>query len=245
MNESELIDLLYGGMDQLGPGSDRDTLTVLEMLPRKSFATVVDAGCGTGRQSLVLARQLGTVVHAVDNHAPFLTRLEERARAAGVDHLVRPRCLDMAAIPDAFPKIDLLWSEGAANSIGFTHALERWREALAPDGLLVVSELTWLKDQAPADVEQFFRAEYPDMRTVDEILKVIGEAGYDLFGSHPLPHDAWVDGYYAVLEPRAQALLDHPEPSARALAAGTLEEIRVFGIAEDSYGYTFFVLQKR
>ena len=52
-------ELLFGGMEKLGPGSDNDTRKVLEKLPKKGFRLVVDAGCGSGRQTLVLAKALG------------------------------------------------------------------------------------------------------------------------------------------------------------------------------------------
>ncbi|HKB36068.1 MAG TPA: class I SAM-dependent methyltransferase, partial [Gemmataceae bacterium] len=89
MNDSNPIDLLFGGMEKLGPGSDDDTRHVLRLLPRQKFGVVVDAGCGSGRQTLALAQELGTAVHAVDSHAPFLSDLERRAAEAGVAHLVQ------------------------------------------------------------------------------------------------------------------------------------------------------------
>jgi hypothetical protein len=55
MNETNPIDLLFKGMEKLGPGSNFDTLKVLNMLPREDYGVIVDAGCGTGRQTLVLA----------------------------------------------------------------------------------------------------------------------------------------------------------------------------------------------
>jgi trans-aconitate methyltransferase len=79
MNGSNPIDLLFGGMEKLGPGSDADTRHVLELLPKRRYRIVVDAGCGTGRQTLVLARELGTCIHAVDSYEPFLKDIVCRA----------------------------------------------------------------------------------------------------------------------------------------------------------------------
>ena len=82
MNEANPIDLLFGGMEKLGPGSNFDTLKVLNMLPKEIHGVIVDAGCGTGRQTLALAKQLQTLVHAVDSYEPFLASLET-ARQGG------------------------------------------------------------------------------------------------------------------------------------------------------------------
>lgn len=45
---------------------------VLRLLPTCEPRLIVDAGCGTGRQTLVLAREPGTVIDAIDSHSPFL-----------------------------------------------------------------------------------------------------------------------------------------------------------------------------
>ena len=60
MNEINPYELIFADMQKLGPGSDEDTLHVLESLPTDRFGTIVDAGCGTGRQSLTIARRLNS-----------------------------------------------------------------------------------------------------------------------------------------------------------------------------------------
>ena len=244
MNCSDPVGLLFGGMEKLGPGSNADTLHVLGLLPKQGFRVVIDAGCGTGRQTLVLAKELCTLVHALDSHEPFLSDLVQRTGDAQVGHLVRAHCMDMKDIPQAFQGIDLLWSEGDAYNIGFRNALVTWAPALTRDGIAVVSELSWLKEQAPDAVREFFRSGYPDMRSVRDNLAVAESAGYKVVTTYTLPRGAWVNGYYDMLAPRAKALLDHPDPRVRDFAAETVQEIEVFQCSEDSYGYVFYVLER-
>ena len=238
------IELLFGGMDKLGPGSDEDTRRVLDLLPRRTFETVVDAGCGTGRQTLTLARELGTTVHAVDTHEGFLSGLASRANERGLGDLVETHAMDMAAIPQAFAAVDLLWSEGSAYNIGFAHALTLWAKAIVPGGFAVVSELSWLDDAPPQAVKAFFAAAYPDMRRVVENVATAERAGYSLLATHVLPDETWVAGFYDVLEPRAKRLMDHEDAQVRGFAEETLQEIDVFRRKEGSYGYVFYVLQR-
>ncbi|UCG14972.1 MAG: methyltransferase domain-containing protein [Deltaproteobacteria bacterium] len=231
-------------MEKLGPGSNSDTLKVLDMLPKSVHEVIVDAGCGAGRHTLALANELQTPVHAVDSYEPFLASLTQRAKEAGIEHLVQTHCMDMADIPNTFREIDLLWPEGAAYNIGFPHALKTWHSAVKSSGFAVVSELSWLRDDVPVEVRQFFQAGYPDMRSVNENRSVAQDAGYNVLTTHTLPRETWVEGYYDILEPRAKALLDHLDKVVRDFAAETLEEIRIFGCSEDSYGYVFYVMQK-
>src|SRR6266704_3820020 len=117
------VDLLFADMDKLGPGDDSVSLYVLRSLPEHRFEVVVDAGCGAGRQTFVLADELKTLVHAVDSYQPFLDRLRHRAKEKNLAQLVRTHWMDMKDIPRVFPTIDLLWAEGAAYNICFANAL--------------------------------------------------------------------------------------------------------------------------
>ncbi len=231
-------------MAKLGPGDDAHTRRALRSLPKRRFEVVVDAGCGAGRQTLVLARELATRIHAVDAHMPFLDDLGKRALDARLDHLVQAHCMDMKDIPRAFPRIDLLWSEGAAYSIGFANALRVWAPAIAPGGFAVVSELSWLREEAPDAVREFFQVGYPDMQSIGRNIEVAQASGYEVLETSVLPAEAWVDGYYEILEPRARALADHPDEDVRAFALETVREIEIFRRSEGSYGYVFYVLRR-
>jgi len=238
------VDLLFADMDKLGPGDDNLTLYVLRSLPQHSFEVVVDAGCGAGRQTLVLASELKTLIHAVDSHQPFLDRLKHRAKKKGIAQLVRTHCMDMKDIPTIFPKIDLLWAEGAAYNIGFANTLTTSAKVIKPDGFAVVSELCWLREQVPDAVKEFFRSGYPEMQSVPENIAIAEHAGYKLFNTYRLPKETWVKDYYDILEPRAKSLVNHSDVAVRDFAVETLKEIETFKISEDSYGYVFYLLQR-
>ena len=244
MSNNDPIELLFGGMEKLGPGDNANTLLVLDLLPRRNFSLVVDAGCGSGRQTLTLAKALRTLIHAVDVYEPFLKELTRRAQEAGLEHLVKPYCMDIQDIAKTFQDIDLLWAEGAAYNIGFAHALTSWASSIKPEGFLVVSELSWIREQIPDRVKAFFKSGYPDMQSVHRNIELAKDAGYKVLNLHTLPQESWVEGYYDILRPRAKALLDHANASVRDFAAETLTEIEIFELSQDSYGYVFFVLQR-
>jgi SAM-dependent methyltransferase len=245
MNTPNPIDLLFAGMDKLSPGDDSLSLYVLRSLPEHRFEVVVDAGCGAGRQTFVLANELKTPIHAVDSYQPFLNRLRQRAKEKRVAQLVRTHCMDMKDIPSVFPTIDLLWAEGAAYNIGFANALATWAKAIRPYGFAVVSELCWLRaDKIPDAVREFFQSGYPEMQSVEQNIETAEESGYELFNTYTLPKETWVKDYYDILEPRAKSLVSHSDFAVRDFAVETVKEIETFKIAEDCYGYVFYVLQR-
>jgi hypothetical protein len=152
--------------------------------------------------------------------------------------------MDMKDIPGVFQNIDLLWSEGAAYNIGFSSALTIWASAIRPGGFAVVSELSWLREQVPDAVRDFFLSGYPEMHPVYQNIAIARNAGCKVLGTYTLPEEAWMEGYYEILEPRAKGLANHPDSSVRDFAADTLKEINVFQRSEGSYGYVFYVLQR-
>jgi hypothetical protein len=173
-----------------------------------------------------------------------LNDLNQRAQSAQLADLVRTQRANIQDLPTLFPHIDLLWSEGAAYNIGFANALTIWATAIAPDGLAVVSELSWLDEPVPTPVVTFFNSCYPAMQSIAQNQAVAETAGYRVLNIYILPQAAWVEGYYDVLAPRAQALVRHPDSSVRDLALATLQEIEIFSCAENSYGYVFYLLQR-
>lgn len=193
---------------------------------------------------MALVTALDTLIHAVDKYEPFLGDLKQRAKKSGIEHLVQTHCMDMRDIPNVFQHIDMLWSEGAAYNIGFSNALTTWAPAINVDGFAVVSELSWLREQVSPAVSAFFRSGYPDMQSVHRKVAAAKNAGYNVLSTYTLPKEAWTEGYFEIIEPRAKSLLNHPNSSVRDFAVETVKEIEVFESPEFSYGHVFYVLQR-
>ena len=160
---------LHEGLPQQGPGSDESTRRALALVPELPVAPkVLDLGCGPGRQTLVLARETGGHVTAVDQMPPFLAQLDERARAAQLSERIETVALSMADLPYADQSFDLLWSEGAIYNIGFGAGLRAWRRLLRPGCAVAVSEVSWLTEAPPASIRRFWEAHYPGMQSHEQ-----------------------------------------------------------------------------
>ena len=243
---SEAFFRLFEGLPRQGPGSDACTREALRRIPDLPDAPrVLDLGCGSGRSALVLAEALRTRVTAVDNHQPFLDQLRATARERALEHLIEPRCTDMAAPGVPAGSIDLLWSEGALYLLGFEEGLRLWRRLLAPGGCLAVSECSWLSADPPAEAVAYFHEGYPRMGGIEQNLARARAAGFEVLDHFALPPEAWWDEYYTPLEARIARLAPDTGPELTAVVEETRREIELYRSHGDTYGYVFYLLRRR
>jgi len=155
---------------------------------------VLDIGCGSGMQTLVLAEALKTKIVAVDNHRPLLDTLDRSARHAGVD--IETGEFSMVELPFARESFDLLWAEGSIFIIGLLRGLQDFAHYLKPGGYLAFTEMCWFVDDLPAEVKAFFANAYPYMKTIPEVCQLAADSGYRVIDHFNLPDSAWWDDYY-------------------------------------------------
>jgi SAM-dependent methyltransferase len=230
---------VHSGLAHEAPGSRADTLRALALTGLSGALAVLDAGSGPGAASLTLMEALPEAeVTAVDLHPPFLAEAEERARAAGFAGRFRTRAGDMARLPFAPGSFDLVWSEGAAYTVGLGRALAAWAPLLRAGGRIAFSEAVWLTP-APHPRARALFAGHPGMTDADGVRRAIGAAGLRPLGDFLLSREGW-EAYYIPLAGRVEALamrhgVDHP------VLAEHLEEIAVWREHGADYGYGFFV----
>ena len=125
--QTELLVALHQGLSRLGPGSAECTLKALALCEDLPAAPeILDVGCGTGAQTLVLASATAGRITATHLIGPFLAQLEERAAETGLDQRIQTLAADMNNLPFPDDRFNLIWSEGAAYVMGFDNALRQW-----------------------------------------------------------------------------------------------------------------------
>jgi len=235
----------FDGMRRLGPGQKAATHRAYRSLRLPAEPRILDVGCGNGRQTLDLAEVSSGRITAVDNHAPYLERLQQEANARGVGERVHPVCMDMAALDFPNETFDLIWSEGAIYNIGFAKGLSAWKSMLTPGGRVAVTEACWSRPDPPPEIERWWREEYPAITDVETNLVLIREAGYEPLGHFALPPEAWTDEYYVPLQARIEQLrAKHGnEPEASGVLDMLQTEIDQSNEYGDWYGYVFFLMR--
>lgn len=235
---------LFSGLPQQGPGDAASTLRALSLVPGIGPDTrILDIGCGTGRQTRVLAQNSPARIVAIDNHPPFVDELNREARRLGLTGRVEARVADMRSVEFADASFDLIWCEGAVYNAGVETSLRDWRRLLVRGGHAAFTEVCWTKPDPPAECVSFWEREYPAIRDTAALLTAIHACGYETVGHFMLPRSAWWDDYYRPLERNVTEFRARHagRPEAQELADQCQREIDVWKGYSDCYGYAFFV----
>lgn len=237
---------IHSGLPREGPGDNESTrraYLMLEQLPKNP--RILDVGCGPGMQTIELAKLSNGQIDALDNHRPFLNQLERSIEREGLAGKIKPVKGDMLRLPYDDNTFDLIWSEGSIFVIGFEKGLQVFKLLLTDKGYLAVSELCWLRNDVPVEVEEYLRRAYPAIKTIDENLNVARRVGYRIVGFFVLPSESWWVNYYDLIEAKLPSLKEKYKSNEEKLKhiADEEMEIDMFRRYSDYYGYVFYIFQ--
>ena len=159
MNFDLLIDLHKNNPRQ-GPGSDEHTclaMTIAQLQDQRERLTIADIGCGTGSQTLVLAKHLNADIYAIDLFSEFLGVLDERATQFDLKSTIHTQQRSMDDLDFDHGSLDVIWSEGALYNMGFGQAVAYLQPFLKKGGLMACSEITWLTQKRPEALEAYWQ----------------------------------------------------------------------------------------
>ena len=267
-------------MERQGPGSDEVTLRAFSFIEERikeegsspeTIYRIADMGCGTGGQSMTLARKPSVHVTAFDIFPGMIETLNRRVVERGLQERVRGVVASMDNIPhDEIPSghnltgnnmldnnlpgsiadfqrgFDIIWSEGSIYHIGFENGLKLWREYLRDGGYIAVSEMVWLTEQRPAAFEKYLSDNVPEISLPSVKMGQIESAGYTPVASFLLPWSCWSETYLRPMEALFEKFLDSHNHSAGAIefVKRQREEIFMFEKYREYFGYMFFIVRK-
>lgn len=242
-----LVDL-HKRQKRQGPGGEAETSKAMALanLQESVPLRIADIGCGTGASTLQLAHSLNAEITAVDFLPDFIETLKDNAEAEGLSEKIETLVCSMEQLPFAEEDYDVLWSEGAIYNMGFEKGVNEWRRFLKPGGILVVSEITWLTNTRPPELQQYWDAQYPEIATASQKIKILEASGYSPIGYFVLPENCWLVNYYRPLQDGFADFVARQNNDERAasIVAAEKEEIALYEKNKPYYGYGMYIARK-
>jgi len=234
---------IHNGDFRGGPGSDLSTERAYNIA--KEFLgnniSVLDIGAGSGFQTRILKKLVDGKIIALDTTENYLTKIK---REMGLETV---NC-SMDSLGESFSHntFDLMWSEGAVYIMGLANGLEHWKPFLKEGGIIGLSHISWIKDNPPQELLDYWEENYPQITTLDKNKKIIDEAGYDIKDYFILPSTDWTENYYEKMSERLKLL----EKNKLSLIEKDVidmhwEEIAMYEKYGEYYGYVFFIISPK
>ncbi|QDU33685.1 Demethylrebeccamycin-D-glucose O-methyltransferase [Poriferisphaera corsica] len=242
-----LIDLHIDGTRQ-GPGGEAETNLAMTLagLDRSKSLRILDIGCGTGASTIQLAKELDAEVVAVDFLEDFLEALKKRANGHGVADRIETLNCSMDALQFEDEAFDVIWSEGAIYNMGFENGIAEWKRLIKPGGIMVVSEITWLSETRPNQLQAYWEGAYAEIDTASAKINALERHGYCPKGYFYLQPHCWLENYYMPMRDRFPSFIERYDQNDESLAIveAEKEEIALYEKYHSYYSYGVYVAQK-
>ena len=242
-----LIAEYYADCERQGPGSPEVTIKALSFIDNlNDQACIADIGCGTGGQTMVLARNAPGYITGIDLFPVFINIFNRNAEKLHLTDKVTGLVGSMDDLPFRNEELDLIWSEGAIYNIGFERGLNEWRKFLKTGGYIAVSEASWFTRERPAEIDEFWMTEYPGIDTIPNKTAQMQKAGYVPVASFILPENCWIEHFYAPQADTQKTFLENNtgNKAAEEFIASQRHETQLYYKYKEYYGYVFYIGKK-
>lgn len=251
--QPSIIDLIietHIGLERQGPGSPEMTRKALSFLEHPGrISRVADLGCGTGGQTMILAQHIPGTIVGVDQLSGFIDVLNTNAKDLRLSERVKGvvgSMEDLSALSFEKEALDLIWSEGAIDGIGFENGLTQWYGFLKKGGYVAVTCPSLFTDECPAQVKSFWADAGSELDTIGNNISVMQRAGYRLVAAFVLPETCWTEQYFAPRQAAERVLLDKyaGNKTVEEFVASSRYEEELFSKHNRHYGYAFYIGKK-
>lgn len=242
-----LICEYYSSVERQGPGSPEITIKALSFIDNLSEESrIVDIGCGTGGQTMVMAQNTSGHITGIDLFPAFIDLFNYNAKKLNLQDKVDGIVGSMDNLPFKNEELDLIWSEGAIYNIGFERGLNEWRKFLKIGGYVAVSEASWFTDERPAEIDEFWMDAYPEIDTIPNKVEQMQKAGYIPVATFILPEECWTEHFFAPQVSAQEVFLKKyaGNKTAKDFIANQQHETQLYYKYKEYYGYVFYIGKK-
>jgi ubiquinone/menaquinone biosynthesis C-methylase UbiE len=243
----DLICEYFSNIERQGPGSPEATLKALSFIDNlNNESSIIDIGCGTGGQTMVLAQNAPGNFKGLDMFPKFIDLFNANAKMNNLQERVKGIVGTMMELPYKDEEFDLIWSEGAIYNIGFEKGVNYWNRFLKKGGYIAITEACWFTETRPEEINSFWNDAYPEIDTISNKMDQLQKAGYVPIASFILSENCWIENFY---EPQSiiqeEFLKKHPgNQNAENLVEEMKHEVEMYNKYKEFYGYVFFIGRK-
>lgn len=193
------------------------TRAAFEKLPTMDNPSILDIGCGSGIQTIELAKISNGHITAIDIDIPALVGLQKRVKDLGLSDRISVKQASMVDLNRVDETFDIVWAEGSISVVGFEKGIRDWKRLLSKGGFLVVHD---------------------EDTGLEQKIEIIKKHEYRLKGQIKIPHEDWEERYY---KPLLGVL------SKKKLAPTEENELRkeIDTFKRTGMGSVFFILQTK
>lgn len=243
----DLICEYFSSIDRQGPGSPEMTIKALSFIDNLTDQSkIIDLGCGTGGQTMVLAQHAPGQITGLDLFETFIDFFNTNAHRLNLNDRVKGMVGSMDCLPFQNEEFDLIWCEGAIYNIGFERGISEWHRFLKKGGYLAVTDATWFTAERPDEINAFWQDAYPGIDTIPNKVAQMQKAGYIPVATFILPENCWTEHFYDQQVKAQKNFLKKyaGNKTAEELVANQKHEALLYRRYKNYYGYVFYIGKK-
>jgi SAM-dependent methyltransferase len=249
-NEISIMDLIiktHVGLERQGPGSSEMTIKALNFLDDlKKNCKVLDLGCGTGGQTMVLAQNITGKIIGMDLIPDFIKIFNENTKNLNLHERVNGIVGSMDNLSFQKEEFDLIWAEGVIDNIGFEKCLKYWNNFLKSNGYISVTCPSWFTYEHPEEIEKFWADAGSKLDTIGNNISIMQKTGYSFISAFILPEKCWTDNYFNHREAAEKELLEKytGNKTVEEYVKNCKYEVELYSKYKKHYGYVLYIEKK-
>jgi len=246
ISEMDLIIETHIGLERQGIGSLEMTVKALGFLGDLSkISRAADLGCGTGGQTMALAQNITGSIIGVDIIPDFINVLNNNVKNSNLQGRVTGIVGSMENLSFQKEEFDLIWSEGAIDSIGFEKGLTHWNGFLKKNGYVAVTCPSWLTGEQPVKIQKFWTDAKSRLDTVVYNIGVLQKCGYSFVAAFILPEECWTN-YFNPRKNAEKTLMKKYAGNKTVMdyIKNSTYEVELYSKYKQYYGYVFYIGKK-
>ena len=214
----DLKDIAEQFMELANPTSPEKLTKAAQIAGMKAGDKIIDFGCGYAEPLVLWAERFGISGLGIDVRPKACERAVKKIANKGLSDRLSIECADAAGYIFTPQTYDLATCIGATFIWGtFGDAIRAMRQAVKPQGKLIIGEAYWLVDNVPAE----FRTEQTEIKSEAELLEMARAEGFEFEYVLHSNHDEWdryeADNWVGLLHwietnpahPERQQVIDH------------------------------------